>query len=156
MKNIKIDNKENWTTVIHKKKPTTKPQPIKNPKSRVNYRFYCTHFNTVKKQCRCCSLIAKCELTLPWDDEDYIPNDYNNTKICDNIRLMGIVDEMSKWTKGYKFTTRTQDKFEVVSFDGKVLIANQWCLHNDTTNSLSAKNDLMAFSGRNVRITLRK
>lgn len=156
MKNIG-ENKENWTTVIHKKKSTVQSIPKQAPKptSKPYYRPKCDHFHTDKKECYCCSLVEKCELTLAWSDKNYIPNDYNNTKICDNIRLMGIVDEISKWKKGYKFITQTQDKYEIQSFDGKVLIANQWCCHNDTLNYRNAKNDLMIFSGRSVRITLK-
>lgn len=142
-------NINEWTTVSHNKKQ--KPVLIKQVQKPIN---------KCKKtigaiRCKCCILVERCEITLAWNDANFKPNDYKHAGICDNDRLERMLEYKSQWKKGFTFITQIQDQYEVLSFDGKTLIANQWCAHNDTLNHRNAKNTLMNFNGRSVRIILK-
>ena len=144
------DNTE-WTVISYRKQKSVPNTKITKPQNK---------FTQCKKiiggrECGCCELVAKCEITLVWNDTNYKPNDFRNAGICNNDRLMRILEYRSQWSKGFSFVTQIQDEYEILSFDGKVLIANQWCAHNDTTNKLNSRNTLMKFNGRSVRIVLK-
>lgn len=140
-----------WTTVS-KQKP--KLSAKKSPQY-INRKPKCKNLIEGLRECRCCREVSECIMSLSWNNPEFKENDFKNTNVCGNDRLARILDNKNKWTKGSIFITQVQDEYEVLSFDGKMLVLHQYCAHNDTTNFRNSKNTLMFFSGRSVKIALK-